>query len=80
MAKGREKKKLGKEVEQMDLDTFEMSPEKRAFTVECVDMNANAPGRHSHSRKYKILSLFSFSVSLSILFSLPGFTLLTHPE
>lgn len=67
----------------MDLDTFKMSPEKRAFTVERVDMNANALGCHSHSHKYKIVSLFlspSLSLSLSILFSLPGFTLLTHPE
>lgn len=40
-----------KEAEQMDLDTFEISPEKRAFTVARVDMNANAPGRHSHSLK-----------------------------
>jgi len=67
----------------MDLDTLEMSPEERAFTVERVSMNANAPGRRSHSHENKIVSLFlslSPPLSLSILFSLPGLTLLTHPE
>lgn len=68
----------------MDRDALEMSPgKKRAFTVERVDMNANAPGRHSHSHKYKTVSLFlapSAWLAPSILFSLPGLTLLTHPE
>lgn len=66
----------------MDLDTFEMSPEKRAFTVECVDMNANAPGRLYHYHRCEIVllflspSLFFFSISISSL----GSTLLTHAQ
>lgn len=48
----------------MDLDALQMSPGKRAFTVERSDMNANAPGRHSHSHRYKIASLFRLPRSL----------------
>lgn len=69
----------------MDLDTFEMSSEKRAFTVECVDMNANAPGRLYHYHRCEIVFLFlslsrfflfSFSISISSL----GSTLLSHAQ
>lgn len=35
----------------MDSDTFETSPEKRAFTVERVGVNVNARGRRSRSHK-----------------------------
>lgn len=43
---GQEEQEFGKagsemEVDQMDLDTLGMSWEKRAFTVELVDKNAN---------------------------------------
>ncbi len=72
MAQGREKeirrREREEEVEQMDPDTFGMSPEKRAFTVERVDMNANAPGRRSHSHKYEIVSLFRPSLSFNSIF------------
>ena len=62
-----------------------MSPEKRAFTVERVGVNANAAGRRSHSAKHKIVSLLPLLLllvppSLSLfLFSFP-LPLLTHPE
>lgn len=54
----------------MDLDTFEMSSEKRAFTVECVDMNANAPGRLYHYHRCEIVFLF-LSLSRFFFFLFP---------
>lgn len=87
MAEGREKKKLRRreteeEVEQMDPDTFGMSPEKRAFTVERVGVNANAAGRRSHSAKHKIVSLLLLLLLLlpSLFFYSVFLALLTHPE
>ena len=67
---------------QMDLDTYEMSRERRAFTVERIDMNANAPGRlspPSQIRDCVSLSFFLRLRSFSIRFFLLGFTLLSHP-
>lgn len=45
----------------MDPDTFEMSPEKRAFTVERVDMTANALGCHSPLSQIQDRVSLSFS-------------------
>lgn len=59
------KGKKGAKVEQMDPDTFQMSPAKRAFTIEHDCVNANAPGCRS-------LLIPSFSSVF--------FTLLTHPQ
>lgn len=49
--RNQELRKRERDAEQMDSDTFETSPEKRAFTVERVGVNVNARGRRSRSHK-----------------------------
>lgn len=65
MANGREeenrKGKKGAKVEQKDPDTFQMSPEKRASTIERDCVNANAPGCRSLLRQRKDCLFPSFS-------------------